>query len=105
MTLGRTQQISTSVGAFSLHQLTPELFGGFDQLPSGAKLATPEKAVFDLAYLAGTRSRLFRRPPELELPAKLRRQEIRRWAKLIPSSRRRTQVLRQIEALLAQPKS
>ena len=89
LTLGPTRKVETTVGRFSLHQVTPELFGGFETLGSGAKLATVEKALFDLAYLAGTRSRVFARPPELELPAKLMKAELLRWVTRIGDPRRR----------------
>jgi predicted transcriptional regulator of viral defense system len=101
VTLGRTQRVKTAVGVYSLHRLAPELFGGFQTLPSGAKLATVEKALFDLAYLAGTRSRVFARPPELELPRRLNRAELRDWLERIADSRRRTQVREQLEALVS----
>ncbi len=100
VTLGRTQQVKTTVGRYSLHRVAPELFGGFQTLPSGAKLATVEKAVFDLAYFAGTRSRVFARPPELELPPRLNRSELSYWLKRIADSRRRTQIRDQLDALV-----
>ena len=100
--LGRAQKVRTSVGVFSLHRVSPALFGGFDVLDSGAKLATVEKALFDLAYLAGTRSRLFSRPPELELPKRLDRAALRQWVGKISDPTRRAQVERQLAALLRQ---
>ncbi len=92
VTLGRTQKVQTAAGAYSLHQMAPEVFGGFETLGSGAKLATVEKALFDLAYLADTRSRLFARPPELELPARVNRAELSRWVQRIKDPRRQTLV-------------
>ncbi len=100
VTLGRTQRIRTPAGTYSLHQMAPELFGGFETLASGAKLATVEKALFDLAYLAGTRSRLFARPPELELPRRLDRATLSGWTERIRDGRRRAQVRAQLEELL-----
>ena len=49
VSLARTQVIKTSVGVVSVHHVDPELFGGFAMLPSKVKVATPEKALFDLA--------------------------------------------------------
>jgi hypothetical protein len=38
-----------SWGTISLHRMPPELFNGFELSPwSDAKIATPEKALFDL---------------------------------------------------------
>lgn len=103
VTLGRTQRVTTAVGTFSLHRLAPELFGGFETLPSGAQLATTEKALFDLAYLADGRSRLFARPPELELPTRLNRAELQRWVARIADPRRRRRVAAQLARLAARP--
>jgi hypothetical protein len=77
VSLARTQTIATSVATYSIHHIAPELFGGFEQTREGVRLATPEKALFDLAYLSGGRSRLFTSVPELELPRGFRSQELR----------------------------
>src|ERR1041385_4616458 len=68
-------------------------------IASGAKVARTEKALFDLAYLAGTRSRLFARPPEIELPARVDSKEIAAWLARISTKRRAAQVHKQLEAL------
>jgi len=99
VTLGRTKKVKTLAGVFSLHRIAPELFDGFDTQASGAKVATAEKAIFDLAYLAGTRSRIFSRPPELEL-AGIKRRTIKSWVDLIPDTTRRERVNRQVLALV-----
>jgi len=80
--------------------MTPELYGGFEELGSGVKLATAEKALFDIAYLSSGRSRLFTTLPELEIPEKLRRRELGAWLKKVPSERSRTIVMRSLERLL-----
>lgn len=90
VSLARSQRIETSVGIVSVHHITPELFGGYEVLKSGVKVATPEKALFDLAYLSGGRSRLFASLPELELPSRFKRRELTRWINRIASSRART---------------
>ncbi len=65
VSLARTQRIATRTGVFSVHHIAPELFGGFEETPAGVKIASAEKALFDLAYLSGGRSRLFTAVPEL----------------------------------------
>lgn len=90
VTLARSQRITTSVGLVSLHHIDPGLFGGFVTLESGVRIATPEKALFDLAYLSGGRSRRFASLPELELPSGFRRREVKRWVNRIASTRSRT---------------
>lgn len=69
----------TSAGVISFHRLAPELLGGFTVTATGIKLASPEKALFDVAYLSGGRSRLFARLPELEVPRGFRRPLLREW--------------------------
>ena len=99
VTVGRTQHVQTTVGTFSLHRLAPDVFGGCETLASGAKIATIEKALFDLAYLASTRSRLFARPPELELPRRLNRAALHRWLERIADPRRQLRVQAQLATL------
>lgn len=101
VSLARTQRIATDVGTFSLHHVAPELFGGYDELPGGAKLATAEKALFDVAYLASGRSRLFTDLPELELPRGFRHRELARWVAKIPSARSRTLTERKLAGFVA----
>jgi predicted transcriptional regulator of viral defense system len=99
-TLARTQRVDSHVGAFSFHHVAPEVFGGFEELSSGVKLATAEKALFDFAYLSAGRSRLFVALPELELPRKFRRVKLERWLAKIPSERSRTITRRKLDEFL-----
>lgn len=101
VSLARTQRIVTSVGTVSLHHIDPELFGGFLTMPSGVKVASPEKALFDLAYLSGGRSRKFAALPELALPARFKGAELKRWVARIKSSRARTLTKLRLEAWLS----
>lgn len=100
-TLARSQRVNSQVGSFSFHHLAPEVFGGFEELPNGVKLATPEKALFDFAYLSAGKSRLFVALPELELPRKFRRAELDRWVAKVPSERSRTITRRKLDRFLA----
>ena len=97
--LARTQRIRTKVGTFSVHHLMPELFGGFD-IQDGVKLASPEKALFDVAYLSATRTRLFSSLPELEIPKGFRPKRLEHWVQRIPSSRGRTIVENKLSQFL-----
>ncbi len=99
--LARTQRIRSRVGVFSIHHFAPEVFGGFEELSGGIKLATPEKALFDFAYLSGGRSRLFTSLPELTLPSRFRKRELLRWIEKIPSARSRTLTKTKLDALMA----
>lgn len=101
VSLGKTKRLNTKVGAFSVHHVAPEVFGGFEETERGAKLATPEKALFDVAYLSSGRSRLFTSLPELELPRGFKRKELQRWLAKIPSARSRTLTSKKLDELLA----
>lgn len=101
VSLARTQTITTNVGLFSIHHMAAELFGGFEQTREAVRLATPEKALFDLAYLSGGRSRFFTSLPELELPRRFRWAELERWVDRVSAIRRRTMVIRRLARLLA----
>jgi predicted transcriptional regulator of viral defense system len=102
VSIARTQRITTSVGSFSIHHVAPELFGGFEETEGGVKLATAEKALFDLAYLSGGRSRLFAGVPELEIPAKFQWREVRRWMGRVASPRARTLVVRRLQRFVGE---
>ena len=102
VTLARTQRVETDLGTFSLHRIGPTFFGGFEvALRTGAKVATPEKALLDVFYLSASRSRLFSSLPELELPTGFRMGEARAWVQRISSARVRTIVERRLDRYLA----
>jgi predicted transcriptional regulator of viral defense system len=98
--LARTERITTNVATFSIHHLAPEVFGGYEETERGIKLASAEKALFDFAYLASGRSRIFSALPELELPRGFKHAELKRWLAKIPSERSRTLTTRKLEAFL-----
>jgi predicted transcriptional regulator of viral defense system len=83
------RKIETSRGAFRLHRMPTELFGGFADR-RGVALATPEKALFDWAYLSVVSGNPNARLPETEWPASFRRAEVGRWIERIASPRIRT---------------
>jgi predicted transcriptional regulator of viral defense system len=100
VSLARTHKVTTSVGVFSVHHIAPELFDGFEIRADGTKLATPEKTLFDVVYLSGGRSRLFAHLPELELPARFRRSQLRDWTRRITAPRKRSMVETRLGAML-----
>ncbi len=101
VSLARSQRIKTTAGVVSIHHVSPELFGGFSTMPNGVKVATPEKALFDLAYLSGGRSRRFAALPELELPSRFRRKALDHWLTRISATRPRTMASRRLEEWLS----
>lgn len=99
VTIGRTRRVTTPTATVSLHHLPPDLFSGFELSPDGAKMATPEKALFDLLYLAPARSRLFAHLPEIEIPRSFRWARLRKYLPSIRSRSRRTYVQERMDQL------
>jgi predicted transcriptional regulator of viral defense system len=87
--LDSAKRVPTTLGTYAVHHLPPELFGGWIER-DGVKLALPEKALFDLAYISAVHRGRPRRVPELELPAGFDRDELERWLGRIASPRVRT---------------
>lgn len=98
--LRATRRVRTAVGVYSIHRLSPSFFGGYRTMESGLRLATPEKALLDVLYLAPARSRLFAALPEVEIPRRFDRREARRWLDRIPPGPRRRHVEEKLAALL-----
>lgn len=97
VTLGRPRRVRTPLGVVSLHRVPAVLFDGFElDEKTGAKIARPEKALFDLYYLAPGRSRLFAALPEIEIPRTFRWTELIRYAGLVRSPSRRSFLLARI---------
>lgn len=101
VSLAATQRIKTIVGVYSVHHVAPELFDGFEEREDGSKIATAEKALFDMAYFSSARSRLFSHVPELELPVSFRRSKPTKWIGRIEAPRRRSMVETRLERMLA----
>jgi len=98
--LGRTRTVKTAVGAYEIHRLAPELFGGYRDTGRHGYVATPEKAIFDTVYVraAAGKKAFF---TELSLGRDFNRKEAGRWAELIESPRLRTLVSRRLREVLA----
>jgi predicted transcriptional regulator of viral defense system len=96
VTLGRPRRVTTPLGTISYHRMPPELFTGFELDEHGAKIATSEKALFDVLYLSPARSRLFAKLPELELPRDFRWSQLREYARSVAFDSRRAHIERRI---------
>jgi predicted transcriptional regulator of viral defense system len=96
VTVARTGTVRTSAGTFSVHQIDPRLFGGFTE-DKDRRIATPEKAVFDILYLERARSGRFRGLPEVELPPSFSFADLRRWANQITDARLRVHVSARVD--------
>jgi len=89
VSVGRPQRIETPLGVLVIHRIAPEVFGGYVTGTDGAALATPAKAVFDMAYLSATHGRRFRHLPEVRLDRRYRGRDAQAWVSKIPSARLR----------------
>lgn len=98
--LDRSRRVTTTVGVYAIHHLSPAVFGGFTGTEEGGYTATPEKAIFDSVYLrAAAGSTAFF--PELTLPDEFDDAEPTRWCKRIESPRLRTLVSRRLHDVLS----
>ena len=103
VTLGRPGEVKMADGLISLHRIKPDLFGGYayDTRVDGF-VASPEKAVFDVAYLAAmNRSSVSGSLPETDLKG-LRWSEVQKWLRRIPTPRVRAAVEQALESIRKQ---
>ena|SRR5688572_3850669 len=106
VTPARPRRLQTPMGTISFHRMPPELFKGFElATASDAKIAVPEKALFDLIYLAPGRSRVFSRLPELTIPRRFRWQRLKEYTELVKSSGRRAFIAERIKAIRSRASS
>jgi predicted transcriptional regulator of viral defense system len=102
VTPARPRRLRTPMGNISFHRMPSELFKGFELLArSDAKIATPEKALFDLLYLAPGRSRVFSKLPELTISRRFQWQRLKEYTELVKSLGRRAYIAKRISALRA----
>ena len=96
-----TNTIRTKVGTFSVHQINPAIFDGFDWYKGEGKflIAQPEKALVDSLYLSSRKKKQFGHFPELHFPPEFSFKKAVKWVKRIPEEKIRLNVLRKLEAL------
>ena len=100
VTLARPRRLQTPLGAISFHRMPPKLFKGFELASrSDAKIATPEKALFDMFYLAPGRSRVFSNQPELSIPRRFQWERLKEYTSLVKSPGRQAYIAERIRAL------
>lgn len=104
VSLSRTKKYKTAFGTFSVHHVPEHLFLGYEtKRPNGLKIATAEKALFDLVYLSNTKLKIFKKLPELEFSKKFSWVKIRKFCTLIKDRRKRRLMLYKIEQLTNPP--
>jgi predicted transcriptional regulator of viral defense system len=100
VTPGRARQVTTPLGTVSYHRLPPTLFSGFTlEGVSGAKVATAEKALFDVVYLSPARSGRFAALPELTVPSTFAWDEVTGYLQQVGSASRRTHIRARLDEL------
>jgi predicted transcriptional regulator of viral defense system len=101
VSLARARRFDTPLGVVSVHHVAPGFFFGFEDTGrQGALIASPEKALIDVLYLAPARSKLFRALPEVELPRGFSTRLARAMTARIESPARRVMVARSLGAIL-----
>jgi predicted transcriptional regulator of viral defense system len=102
--LARTKLYKTPLATVSIHHLQPDFFFEYDTLKNTLiKMATPEKALIDVFYLSDTKTSLFHSLPEVELADSFSLQKVKMIVEKIPSLRKRTIVMQQLEKLKILP--
>ena len=103
ITLGRPGDKDIAGTIISLHHITPELFDGYEQDPRAEGfVASSEKALFDLAYLAAmNRSQVGGNLPETDLSG-LKWRKVKDWISRIQSQPLRQSVERNLQRIRGQ---
>ena len=91
------------MGTFSVHQIAPSLFNGFDWYTGGGNflIAEPEKALVDSLYLSARKKKHFTHFPELEFTDSFSFEKAREWIGRIPDARIRAYVQKRLDRLLS----
>lgn len=102
MTTRQRRDLSTAVGTYEFHKIQPELYGGFEPYDRiwSFQIARPEKALFDVCYLAQRKGKRFSHLPELTLPDDFDQEEFISWVDRISYDRLRTAVRERAEEIL-----
>jgi predicted transcriptional regulator of viral defense system len=95
-----TSTIRTQVGVFSVHQIAPSFFDGFDWYKGDGSflIAEPEKAFIDSLYLSSRKKKQFGHFPELHFPATFSFKKAAGWARRIHEKTIRQYVLEKLES-------
>ncbi len=102
-----TNILRTKAGVFSVHQIAPAFFDGFDWYKGEGHflIAEPEKALIDSLYLSSRKKKQFGSFPELEFPPEFSFKKAARWVDRIPEKKIRLYVLEKLNALKKQKKA
>jgi len=84
-----TKTVKTKIGTFSIHQISPAFFKGFDWYKKTGSflIAGPEKALIDSLYLSAYKKKQFGYFPELHFPENFSFKKAKYWTDIIPNPR------------------
>lgn len=101
-----TKIIHTKIGTFSIHQISPNFFDGFNWYKGEGTflIAEPEKALIDSLYLSTRKKKQFGHFPELHFPKSFNFKKAKEWVKRIPEQRMRICVQKKLDTFLARLK-
>lgn len=96
-----SKTIHTKLGVFSVHQIAPAIFKGFDWYKGEGSflIADPEKALIDSLYLSSRKKKQFGHFPELHFPKEFSFKKALRWVEHIPEKKIRLYVLERLKRL------
>lgn len=99
--LSHSNTMRTKAGVFSIHQIGPAFFDGFDWYKGDGcfLIAEPEKALIDSLYLSSRKKKQFGYFPELHFPATFGFKKAAGWAQRIPEKKIRQYVLKKLNNL------
>jgi len=89
-----TKKIYTKVGTFSIHQIAPSFFYGFNWYKGNGNflIAEPEKALIDSFYLSARKKKQFSYFPELYFSESFSFKKAAKWVEEIPDTRIKSSV-------------
>ncbi len=104
--LSHTRTLRTKAGVFSVHQIAPTFFDGFDWYKGEGSflIAEPEKALVDSLYLSSRKKKQFGYFPELHFPTTFSFKKAQHWVECIPEKKIRLYILQKLETLKGQIK-
>lgn len=102
-----TSMLRTKAGVFSVHQISPALFNGFDWYKGEGNflIAEPEKALIDSLYLSSRKKKQFGSFPELDFPPEFSFKKAARWTERIPEKNICLYVLEKLKTIEASVKN
>ncbi|MBF0478440.1 MAG: type IV toxin-antitoxin system AbiEi family antitoxin domain-containing protein [Candidatus Omnitrophica bacterium] len=101
VSLSHSRVIHARTGVYSVHQIAPVLFDGFDWYKGEGSflIAEPEKALIDSLYMSSRKKKQFGHFPELHFQPTFSFKKAAEWVNHIPEPNIRLYVLNKLEIL------